>query len=50
MSDLDITEPRKTEEALRRYLQRLETLHEMDLAILSGLSAEIMARATDQPI
>ncbi len=39
-------QPRKTEEALRRYVQRLENLHEMDLAILSGLPGEIFAKAT----
>lgn len=46
MIDLDSAGPRTSAEAMHRLVERLENLHEMDLAILSGLSADILTKAT----
>jgi PAS domain S-box-containing protein len=40
----DITERRRTEEALRRYAERLQTLHSVDYAILTAESPEAIAK------
>lgn len=41
----DITEREKAEQAMRRYAQRLETLHEIDRGILAAQSPEEIAEA-----
>lgn len=41
----DITEKERTEQAMRRYAQRLETLHEIDRGILAAQSPEEIAEA-----
>jgi PAS domain S-box-containing protein len=42
---VDITERKRDEEALRRYAERLNVLHEIDQAILAARSAEEIAEA-----
>ena len=42
----DITERRRTQVALRRYAERLETLHEIDRAILDARSVEGIAEVS----
>lgn len=41
----DITDRKEAEQKLRLYVERLTTLHEIDLAILSAQSIEAIARA-----
>lgn len=46
----DLTERKEAEEAIRQYSQRLETLHEIDQAILAAGSPAEIARATLQRV
>jgi PAS domain S-box-containing protein len=42
----DITDRKRTQEALRHYMARLQLLHDLDQVILAGASAKEVARAT----